>query len=159
MFQKMKMHFVCENKASSLKFHQFIITQETEKSIQFYQNLNCKDNEKDRVKLQMEMKNLEITLGKTDECTRNSFNWSELMVNPGRKAFLIGIVVAVLNQFSGCFAMLYYTAKIFEEAGSTMSPNTSAIIIGAIQFFSSFITTIIVDRAGRKVTLIKCEER
>lgn len=100
----------------------------------------------------MEMKTLQMTLGKTDESSKSSFNWSELMVNPGRKAFLIGIVVAVLNQFSGCFSMLYYTAKIFHEAGTAMSPNTSAIIIGAIQLISSIITTNIVDRVGRKVT-------
>lgn len=44
-----------------------------------------------------------------------------------------------------------YTANIFAEAGSTMSPNMSAIVVGVIQLFGSYAATNLVDRAGRKV--------
>lgn len=79
--------------------------QEAEKSIQFYQNLNAKD--KDYELLQSEVNRLKGSLcgdksGKSDE----SMKFSDLTVAPGRKAMLIGIVLALLNQFSGCFAML-----------------------------------------------------
>ena len=58
----------------------------------------------------------------------------------------------VLNQWCGCFAMLNYTATIFAEAGSTLSPNLSAIVVGAIQIFGAFFSTL-VDKIGRKVLL------
>lgn len=46
--------------------------------------------------------------------------------------------------------MLNYTATIFEKAGSTLSPNMSAIIVGFIQIIGSYFSTVLVDRAGRK---------
>lgn len=45
---------------------------------------------------------------------KNSLNWTDLMAAPGRYAMTIGIVLIVLNQCCGCFAMINYTANIFE---------------------------------------------
>jgi hypothetical protein len=56
-----------------------------------------------------------------------------------------------LNQFSGCFALINYTASIFQEAGSSLSPNMSAIVIGVIQLAGSYGSTVLVDRIARKV--------
>lgn len=64
---------------------------------------------------------------------------------------IIGMVLASLNQLCGCFAMLQYTASIFKDAGSNMSPNMSAIVVGVIQLFGSYAPTYLVERAGRKV--------
>lgn len=47
--------------------------------------------------------------------------------------------------------MLNYTATIFAEAGSSLTPNMSAIIIGIIQLLGAYISTFLVDRAGRKI--------
>lgn len=79
------------------------------------------------------------------------FKWSDLMVGPGAKAMAIGIVLMVLNQFCGCFAMLNYASNIFKEAGSTISPNSAAIIVGVIQLIGSCFPVLLVDRTGRKV--------
>lgn len=101
--------------------------------------------------LQLEMSKLKNSIGETNEKSNgNPFNWSDLTRAPGRKAITIGIVLAALNQFCGCFAMLNYTASIFGEAGSNMSPNMSAIIVGVIQLAGSYAATILVERAGRK---------
>lgn len=83
----------------------------------------------------------------------NSDKWSELWTRRGRKAMTIGLVLSALNQFSGCVAMLSYTATIFQEAGSALSPNESAIIVGTIQFIGTCALVFLVDRAGRKVGL------
>lgn len=47
--------------------------------------------------------------------------------------------------------MLNYTATIFKESGSNLTPNMSAIIVGAIQLLGSYMSTLLVERAGRKV--------
>lgn len=97
------------------------------------------------------MNKLKAAIGKSEKSAEESFEWSELMVNPGRKAFLIGIGLAILNQFCGAPAMLYYTSNIFQDAGSTISPDTSSLIVGIIQCFGCFVTAALVDRAGRRV--------
>lgn len=109
------------------------------------------DDDEDRGILQIEMTKLKNSLHKSGKREVKSFNWSDLMQNPGRKSFLIGIVLAILNQFCGCIAMSNYTANIFKESGSSLSPNTSAIVVGIIQLIGSLIATNLVDRAGRKV--------
>ncbi|XP_031622892.1 facilitated trehalose transporter Tret1-like [Contarinia nasturtii] len=126
-------------------------TLEAEKSIKFYQNLNV-NNDKDFKHLQSEMNRLQNTIANVneDKTSDNSFKWSDLTVAPGKNAMMIGIVLVLLNQFCGCVAMLNYTAKIFKDAGSNMDPNMSAIVVGIIQLIGSYVTTNLVDRAGRK---------
>lgn len=87
----------------------------------------------------------------TEANEKRSLKWCDLTTRPGSKALTIGIVLILLNQFCGIFAMLNYTATIFDEAGSAMHPNISAIVIGIIQLFGSYAATNLVDRAGRKV--------
>lgn len=98
---------------------------------------------------------MKTAIGKSDRSVKETFQWSDLLVNPGRKAFLIGIGLATLNQFCGAPAMLYYTSNIFQDAGSTISPNVSSIIVGAIQIFGCLVTASLIDRAGRRVIIIK----
>ncbi|XP_065084159.1 facilitated trehalose transporter Tret1-like [Ochlerotatus camptorhynchus] len=71
-----------------------------------------------------------------------------------KKALLIGMVLVTLNQFSGCFALINYTANIFAEAGSDLDPNMAAIIVGGIQIIGSYVSTLVVDRFQRKVLYI-----
>lgn len=99
------------------------------------------------------MAKLKHTLGDSKPDGQKSFSWSDLTKNPARKAMTIGIVLVVLNQFSGFFAMLNYTGSIFKEAGSSFSPNTSAIIVAVIQIVGTYIASLFVDRAGRKVII------
>lgn len=49
--------------------------------------------------------------------------------------------------------MLNYTAAIFAEAGSQLSPNMSAIVVGVIQLIGSYFTVMMVDRSGRKASI------
>lgn len=58
-----------------------------------------------------------------------------------------------LLEFSGCFVLLNYSVAIFTEAGSNLSPNESAIVIGIIQILGSYVSVHLVDKAGRKVCL------
>lgn len=88
---------------------------------------------------------------KKENSEGNKLTWADVTSGIGRKAITIGIVLAILNQFCGCFALLNYTANIFEEAGSKMPPNEAAIVVGAIQLAGSYVAILLVERAGRKV--------
>lgn len=104
--------------------------------------------------LQLEMSKLKNSIGSTNEKSNgSSFSWSDLIKVPGRKALIIGIVLAVLNQLCGCFAMLNYTSLIFEKSGSNLSPNFSAIIVSTnfsyhidlFNFFSYLFYSLLVQ--------------
>lgn len=79
--------------------------------------------------------------------------WSDLVNNPGKKGMVIGIFLAVLDNFSGSFALMNYTATIFEESGSVMSSNESALFVGIIQVIGTTLLPFLVDRIGRKVSM------
>lgn len=56
-----------------------------------------------------------------------------------------------LNQFCGVFAMMNFTATIFNESGSTLSPNVSSIIAGGTMIIGAVLCTFLVEKAGRKM--------
>lgn len=70
-----------------------------------------------------------------------------------KKALAYGIFLMALNQFCGCFAMLNFTATIFKESGSTLSPNVSSIIVGVIQIIGALLCTLFVEKSGRKTLM------
>lgn len=49
--------------------------------------------------------------------------------------------------------MINYTATIFAESGSEISPKLSAIVVAAIQLVGTLVATQLVDRVGRKVSV------
>lgn len=70
---------------------------------------------------------------------------------------MIGMVLVVLNQFSGVFAVLTYSDGIFRDASSSLSPAVSAIIVSVVQIAGSYVPTLLADRAGRKVNCFRTQ--
>lgn len=70
------------------------------------------------------------------------------------KALTITMALVAFQQLSGIGAVLSYAESIFEDAGSSLPTEISAIIIGAVQFVASFTTPLFVDRLGRKILFI-----
>lgn len=130
-------------------------SQEAENSLRFYQNIQ--NTEEDRQLLDLEMNKLRVTLADVDSESGKdqSLKWTDFTTKVAQKALLIGVVMVSMNQLTGVVAMLSYTATIFEEAGSSIPPNMSAIIIGIIQVIGNCIATYLVDRSGRKVALTR----
>uniref|UniRef100_A0A182P8A2 Major facilitator superfamily (MFS) profile domain-containing protein n=1 Tax=Anopheles epiroticus TaxID=199890 RepID=A0A182P8A2_9DIPT len=101
--------------------------------------------------LRSEMDGLLVQVsGEKDSTEQSSISLADFAPPSARKALLIGLVLVSLNQLSGCFALINYTAQIFADSGSDLDPNMAAIVVGAIQIIGSYGSTIIVDRCQRK---------
>ncbi|KAH0554699.1 facilitated trehalose transporter Tret1-2 homolog [Cotesia glomerata] len=72
----------------------------------------------------------------------------------GRKA--IGTCVGLMwfQQMCGIDAVLFYTVKIFKDAGSTINPFIATIIIGIIEVIMAVVVATVIDKFGRKPLLV-----
>lgn len=89
--------------------------------------------------------------GSSEKMADNSFKWKNLISNPGRKALIIGVVLALLNHISGNFALINYAGTIFKESGSIISENESALVVAVILCFTTLISPLFINRFGRRV--------
>ena len=87
--------------------------------------------------------NQHIEKGKSD--------W-KLLLEPGIfRAVIIGVAIAILGQFMGVNAVLYYGPSIFESAG--LSSGDSLFyqsLIGLVNVLTTVLALLIIDKVGRK---------
>ncbi|XP_053612397.1 facilitated trehalose transporter Tret1-like [Plodia interpunctella] len=81
--------------------------------------------------------------------TRKVFFSSAVM-----KPLVVGFALLFFQQFSGIDAVIFFTVEIFESAGSRMDAMTATIIVGLVQLVSNGVSTMLVDRAGRRPLLL-----
>ena len=83
--------------------------------------------------------------------TEAKSDW-RLLLQPGfRTVLFVGISLAMLGQFMGVNAVLYYGPVLFEEAG--LAQNSSLdfqIMVGLVNVFSTGLAMWLIDRIGRK---------
>ncbi|XP_055545654.1 facilitated trehalose transporter Tret1-2 homolog isoform X1 [Wyeomyia smithii] len=126
----------------------------SENALRFFRGY-CTDTQQVSNEFKLELVKLQDTFSdEKQSIPQDEITWADLSSRHARKAFLIGICLMAFNQFCGCFAMLNYTASVFAESGSSLTANMSAIVIGTIQMFGSYFSTVLVERAGRKLLLI-----
>lgn len=80
-----------------------------------------------------------------------SSDWKVLMQPGFRKAVIIGSAIAILGQFMGVNAVLYYGPSIFEASG--LSSGDSLFyqsLIGIVNMLTTVIALLIIDKVGRK---------
>ena len=77
--------------------------------------------------------------------------WGELL-RPGIvRAVAIGCAIAVLGQFMGVNAVLYYGPDIFADAGLAAKDSSfSTVLVGLVNMVSTIAAVFLVDRIGRK---------
>lgn len=77
--------------------------------------------------------------------------WS-LLFKPGIfKAVLIGVAIAILGQFMGVNAVLYYGPNIFENAGLSGGDSLFyQVLVGLVNMLTTVLALCIIDRVGRK---------
>ncbi len=75
--------------------------------------------------------------------------WSDLLKPGILVAVLAGCAIAILGQFMGVNAVLYYGPKIFSEAGFD-NPMFSTVLVGLVNFATTILAVFIIDKVGRK---------
>lgn len=75
-----------------------------------------------------------------------------ILFKPGiRKAVIIGVFIAILGQFMGVNAVLYYGPTIFEDAGLSSGDSLySQVLVGVVNMLTTILALVIIDRIGRK---------
>jgi SP family galactose:H+ symporter-like MFS transporter len=83
--------------------------------------------------------------------------WSLFKDNSNfRRAVFLGVLLQVMQQFTGMNVIMYYAPKIFEIAGfaNTTQQMWGTVIVGLINVLATFIAIGLVDPWGRKPTLV-----
>ena len=75
--------------------------------------------------------------------------WSDLLKPGILIAVITGSAIAILGQFMGVNAVLYYGPKIFSDAGFD-NPMFSTVLVGVVNCVTTILAVFIIDRVGRK---------
>jgi len=78
------------------------------------------------------------------------------LLEPGLvRILLLGIFLAILQQWCGMNVIFYYAADIFQAAGYNIREMMlQIVVIGTIMVLSVFLTIMIVDKVGRKFLML-----
>ena len=99
------------------------------------------------------MKEVVAQLGETKASlsSQEKSEWAMLMQPGIRKAVIIGAGIAILGQFMGVNAVLYYGPSIFEQAGLSGSDSLLyQVMVGLVNTFTTVLALLIIDKVGRK---------
>ena len=78
-------------------------------------------------------------------------DWKVIFQPLIRRPILIGVAIAILGQFMGVNAVLYYGPTIFEQAGLTSGDALFyQVWVGLVNVLTTVIALFIIDSVGRK---------
>jgi len=119
--------------------------------------LIVRNREKDAVnifsKIYNEKQDITFQVNETKQMLQHQekSDW-KMLFQPGiRKAVIIGCAIAILGQFMGVNAVLYYGPSIFEQSG--LSSGDSLFyqsLIGVVNMLTTVLALLIIDKVGRK---------
>jgi sugar porter (SP) family MFS transporter len=100
-----------------------------------------------------EKQDIAFQINETKQMLQNQekSDWNMLFQPGTRKAVIIGCAIAILGQFMGVNAVLYYGPSIFEKSG--LSSGDSLFyqsLIGVINMLTTVLALLIIDKVGRK---------
>jgi len=82
-------------------------------------------------------------------------SWSVLLHKGVRVALFAGVGLAVLSQFTGINAIIYYGPRIMEEAGIQLSDALGGqVIIGVVNVLATVVAILRIDQFGRKKLML-----
>ncbi|CAK1539933.1 unnamed protein product [Leptosia nina] len=103
----------------------------------------------ERAKIDDEMQEIALC----DAEIENQSSFTEIFNKKYVKSISICLGLMTFQQLSGINAVIFYTVEIFKMSGSSIDENLATIIVGLVNFISTFIATAVIDRAGRKLLL------
>lgn len=82
---------------------------------------------------------------------RHEADWRTLFKPGILKAVAIGVAIAMLGQFMGVNAVLYYGPSIFTESGLSGGDSLFyQVLVGSVNMLTSLLALVIIDKVGRK---------
>ncbi|XP_011871999.1 PREDICTED: facilitated trehalose transporter Tret1-like [Vollenhovia emeryi] len=70
-----------------------------------------------------------------------------------QRATCVTIGLMFIQQLAGVNALIFYAKRILDDAGSILNSSTSSVIVGVVQVIATYFSTIMIERAGRKLLL------
>ncbi|WOL10639.1 hypothetical protein Cni_G19398 [Canna indica] len=82
--------------------------------------------------------------------------FKNLMKRSSRPQLVIAIFMQVFQQFTGINAIMFYAPVLFQTIGFKSDASLlSAVVTGIVNVFSTIVSVVLVDRAGRKFLLLE----
>ncbi len=77
--------------------------------------------------------------------------WRELLRPGVRKMVAVGVAIAILGQFMGVNAVLYYGPSIFTDSGLSGGDSLFyQVLVGSVNMLTTVLALLIIDKVGRK---------
>ena len=117
-----------------------------ERAIEILKTIHSKDEAK------IEASELELVI--KNKKSSNTFSW--LSKGFFKRVLFLGIVLQLLQQFSGINATIYYTPIMFAKMGfgTPIQIMWITVIIGAVNVLSTIFTIVYIDKFGRRSILM-----
>ena len=82
--------------------------------------------------------------------------FKEMLTNPAlRSPLIIAVMMMLAQQLSGINAAIFFSTKIFTEAGLDETQAQSATLgMGAMNVAMTFVSLVLIEKAGRKTLMI-----
>jgi MFS transporter, SP family, galactose:H+ symporter len=87
---------------------------------------------------------------------RQQMGIHELFTPRLRAALMVGVGLAVFQQFVGINTVIYYAPTIFQQAGfaSASSAILATSVVGVVNVLATIVAILLVDRLGRRILLL-----
>ncbi|KAI9487284.1 MAG: major facilitator superfamily domain-containing protein [Benjaminiella poitrasii] len=118
--------------------------------------------DRDDIKEEVEKKNdesqLEDGVVAEDEATRAPMNMIQIFIDPViRRIAVTVLLLHVIQQLIGMNAVMYYSTTIFNMSFSAEMSKYMAIVTTVVNFASTILSLILIDRMGRRPLLLIAE--
>ncbi|KAF2360035.1 Sugar/inositol transporter [Trinorchestia longiramus] len=101
--------------------------------------------------VEIELRTMRLAL---QEQTSQKIHITKLFMTPHfLKPFLTSLTLMFFQQFSGANAVLFNLSTIFKSAGTDISESLSSIIVGMVFVVGTLVSSIFIDKMGRKLLL------
>ena len=97
-------------------------------------------------------------INNTESFAKEKTTFFEIFGSKYRFALFVGLMVFTLSQFTGIYAVLFYSNEIFTlnytGYAAELEARIGTVLIGVTMFITSFLSSILLARMGRRKILL-----